>query len=279
MTTDTRANHAGEELLAVQSLHLRYPDGHEVLRGIDMSVQAGELVVILGANGSGKSTLLRCICRLLTPTGGKILVDGHDLAPLNGDALRVRRLPLAMIFQHANLVKRRSVIANVVSGSLGRNRTWRTALGFLPKHEIEPAFGHLRAVGLEHLAGQRAGTLSGGQAQRVAVARALAQNPKVLLADEPLASLDPEAAEEVMRLLKALAKSQNLAIICVLHQPELACRYVDRLVGFLRGVIAFDAAPAMISPETINNLYDVHAPAPLSEVPLAEVAATEVKVA
>jgi len=273
MTISTSDNHTAEELLAVQGLHLRYPDGHEVLRGIDMSVRAGELVVVLGANGSGKSTMLRCVCRLLTPTGGKILVDGHDLAPLTGDALRLRRLPLAMIFQHANLVKRRSVLANVVSGSLGRNRTWRTALGFLPKHEIEPAFGHLRAVGLEHLAGQRAGTLSGGQAQRVAVARALAQNPKVLLADEPLASLDPEAAEEVMRLLKDLAKSQNLAIICVLHQPELACRYADRLVGFLRGVVAFDGPPAQVSMETIGGLYDVHAPAPL------EVVAAEVKVA
>lgn len=130
MTISTSDNHTAEELLAVQGLHLRYPDGHEVLRGIDMSVRAGELVVVLGANGSGKSTMLRCVCRLLTPTGGKILVDGHDLAPLTGDALRLRRLPLAMIFQHANLVKRRSVLANVVSGSLGRNRTWRTALGF-----------------------------------------------------------------------------------------------------------------------------------------------------
>ncbi len=264
-------NQLGAERLKVQGLHLRYPDGHEALRGIDLSVRAGELVVVLGSNGSGKSTMLRCICRLLTPTSGQTLVNGVDLAPLTGDALRLRRIPLAMIFQHASLVKRRSVLSNVASGALGRHRSWRTALGWLPKEELAPALEHLSVVGLAHLANQRAGTLSGGQAQRVAVARALAQRPLVLLADEPVASLDPEAAEDIMKLLKVLAHEQNLAVVCVLHQTDLAIRYADRLVGFLRGVVAFDAPPASLSAETINGLYDGSTPPPLMEVPHSEV--------
>ncbi|WP_347557236.1 phosphonate ABC transporter ATP-binding protein [Robbsia sp. KACC 23696] len=241
--------------LAVNALSMRYPNGHTALKHIDLEVAPGELIAVLGANGCGKSTLMKCVVGLLQPTSGHIHVAGQDLAALSGEALRVARLPVALISQHANLVKRRSVLANVCTGSLGRHRTWTTALGRLPREEITPALAYLDEVGLLHLAAQRAGTLSGGQAQRVAVARALTQRPQVLLADEPLASLDPEAADEVMRLLQRLAREEGLAVICVLHQPELAQRYADRLIGLHRGEVAFDAPAARVDNAQIANLY------------------------
>jgi phosphonate transport system ATP-binding protein len=241
--------------LAVHNLAMCYANGHMALRDLNLSVNAGEMVVVLGSNGSGKSTFMKCVVGLNRPTAGSVEVAGRDLAQLSGNALRFARLPLALISQHANLVKRRSVLANVCAGSLGRRRTLGTALGRLPREEMEPSMGYLEEVGLLHLAGQRAGTLSGGQAQRVAVARALAQRPQVLLADEPVASLDPEAADEVMRLLRRLATDDGLAVVCVLHQPELAQRYADRLVGLRAGRLEFDQPASHVSGHQIAGLY------------------------
>ena len=160
-----------------------------------------------------------------------------------------------MISQHANLVRRRSVLANVASGTLGRHQTWWTALGGLPAEELPAARDHLRQVGLPHLAAQRAGTLSGGQAQRVAIARALAQRPLVMLADEPVASLDPEAAQDIMRLLRRLAHGDGLAVLCVLHQVDLAFAYADRVVGMRDGRVAFDRKCADLSRDAVQRLY------------------------
>jgi phosphonate transport system ATP-binding protein len=241
--------------LAVRNLTMCYPNGHTALRDMNLSVEAGEMVVVLGSNGCGKSTFMKCVVGLNRPTNGTVEVAGRDLTALSGKALREARLPLALISQHANLVRRRSVLANVCSGALGRHRSLATALGRVPRDEIEPALGYLAEVGLVELAAQRAGTLSGGQAQRVAVARALAQIPQVLLADEPLASLDPEAADEVMRLLRRLATDDGLAVVCVLHQPELAVRYADRLVGLRRGNVVFDRAASLVSSREIADLY------------------------
>ncbi|AJX35035.1 phosphonate ABC transporter ATP-binding protein [Burkholderia oklahomensis] len=245
----------GETKLAVHGLSMRYPNGHVALRGLDLSVRAGEFVVMLGSNGCGKSTFLKCVVGLNRPTSGTIEVAGRNLAGLSGEMLRVARLPIALISQHANLVKRRSVLANVCTGALGRYRTWETAFGRVPRAEVQPSLGFLDEVGLPHLARQRASTLSGGQAQRVAVARALAQRPQVLLADEPLASLDPEAAEEVMRLLRRLASEDGIAVVCVLHQPGLAQRYADRLIGLRQGAVVFDDAAAAVDPATMTHLY------------------------
>jgi len=241
--------------LAVRDLTMRYPNGHVALQDMNLSVQAGELVVVLGSNGSGKSTFMKCVVGLNRPSAGSVEVAGRDLSSLSGKALREARLPLALISQHANLVRRRSVLANVCCGSLGRHRTLATALGRMPRDEVAPALDHLAEVGLAQLAGQRAGTLSGGQAQRVAVARALAQNPQVLLADEPVASLDPEAADEVMRLLRRLASEDGLAVVCVLHQPDLALRYADRLLGLRRGHTILDRAATAVSNREIADLY------------------------
>jgi phosphonate transport system ATP-binding protein len=241
--------------LAVRDLTMCYENGHTALRSLNLSVSAGEMVVVLGSNGSGKSTFMKCVVGLNRPTGGSVKVAGRDLAALSGEALREARLPLALISQNANLVKRRSVLANVCCGALGRHRTLMSAFGRLPRDEIEPAMGYLDEVGLLHLARQRASTLSGGQAQRVAVARALAQRPDVLLADEPVASLDPEAADEVMRLLRRLATEDGLAVVCVLHQPELAARYADRLVGLRSGLLEFDRQASDVSSQQIAGLY------------------------
>ncbi|MFT4433881.1 phosphonate ABC transporter ATP-binding protein [Caballeronia sp. 15715] len=241
--------------LAVRDLTMRYANGHTALRSLNLSVSAGEMVVVLGSNGSGKSTFMKCVVGLNRPTAGSVKVAGRDLATLSGESLREARLPLALISQNANLVKRRSVLANVCCGALGRHRTLMSAFGRLPRDEIEPAMSYLDEVGLLHLARQRAGTLSGGQAQRVAVARALAQRPDVLLADEPVASLDPEAADEVMRLLRRLATEDGLAVVCVLHQPELAARYADRLVGLRGGLLEFDRQASDVSSQQIAGLY------------------------
>jgi phosphonate transport system ATP-binding protein len=232
-----------------------YPNGHTALNQMNLSVRAGEMVVVLGSNGSGKSTFMKCCVGLNRPTAGSVEIAGRDMARLEGAAQRVARMPLALISQNANLVKRRDVLSNVCAGTLGRHRTWRTALGGLPAEEMAASRAFLDEVGLLHLARQKAGTLSGGQAQRVAVARALAQRPQVLLADEPVASLDPEAADEVMRLLRRLATEDGLAVVCVLHQPDLACRYADRLVGLRRGVVQFDQAAGAVAMSRIAGLY------------------------
>jgi phosphonate transport system ATP-binding protein len=242
-------------MLQVKNLCLRYPNGKQALDGVDLTVRAGELVIVLGGNGSGKTTLLRCIARTLAPSSGGVYVGGNDLTSLSGEGLRRARMALAMISQHASLVRRRSVLANVASGALGHYADWLTALGRLPAEELNAAHGYLAEVGLGHLAAQRASTLSGGQAQRVAIARALAQRPSALLADEPVASLDPEAAEEIMNLLKRLAKTDNLAVLCVLHQVELAYGHADRVVGIRDGRVAFDLPKTEVSRDAVRGLY------------------------
>jgi len=242
-------------MIEARGLSLRYPGGKLALADFDLAVHPGELVVVLGGNGSGKTTLLRCITRALVPSGGEVWLDGANLTGLSEAQLRRARLDIAMIWQHASLVRRRSVLANVAAGTLGRHQTVWTAFGGLPPGELRTARGHLRQVGLEHLAGQRADTLSGGQAQRVAIARALAQRPRLLLADEPVASLDPEAAREIMQLLLHLAHTERLAVLCVLHQVELAFSYADRVVGMRDGRAAFDMPRGSLSHEEVNRLY------------------------
>ena len=231
-------------LIETNGLGMRYAKqgGKLALDGASFSLAPGELLVILGQNGCGKSTLLKCIAGLLRPTAGHIRVVGRDIAALTGRGLADARMALGMVFQQARLIGRRSVLSNVLCGTLGRHRGVASSLGFLPRDETGHALRCLDQVGLKAFARQRAGTLSGGQAQRVAIARALAQRPSALLADEPVASLDPEAAEEVMRLLRRLSRDEGLGVICVLHQPDLARRYADRIIGMRQGQMVFDDA-------------------------------------
>jgi phosphonate transport system ATP-binding protein len=242
-------------MLRVRGLSLRYPNGKLALSDFDLTVTAGEFVVALGGNGSGKTTLLRCVTRTVKPSAGEIWLDNVDLCALEGEKLRRARLALSMIWQHPSLVRRRCVLSNVASGALGRHFTLRTAFGGLPRSELEAARVRLAEVGLAELADQRASTLSGGQAQRVAIARALAQRPQVLLADEPVASLDPEPAEEIMQLLQRLARTERIAVVCVLHQVELACAYADRVVGIRDGRTVFDLPRGQVSREAVHRLY------------------------
>lgn len=242
-------------MLRVRGLSLRYPNGKLALNNLDLTVAAGEFVVVLGGNGSGKTSLLRSIARIVKPCAGEIWLSDTNLCVLEGEKLRRARLALAMIWQHASLVRRRSVLSNVATGALGRRFTLRSALGGLPSVELDAARGYLAEIGLANLAEQRAGTLSGGQAQRVAIARALAQRPRVLLADEPVASLDPEAAGEIMRLLQRLARSEHIAVLCVLHQVEMAYAYADRVVGIRDGCLVFDLPRAQVSREAVHRLY------------------------
>lgn len=243
-------------LIEVGGLTMRYPTGRLALHDASFRLAPGELIVVLGHNGCGKSTMLKCIAGLQPATAGSVAVSGRDIARLSGRALAEARMALALVFQQARLVLRRSVLANVLCGTLGHHRDFATALGCLPGGEIPNALRCLDLVGLAGLAHQRAGTLSGGQAQRAAIARALAQRPAVLLADEPVASLDPEAAEEVMRLLRQISLRDGIGIICVLHQPELARRYADRILGMRAGRIVFDAPPAQLPPNDIAALYE-----------------------
>jgi phosphonate transport system ATP-binding protein len=242
-------------MLRVRGLSFRYPNGKLALVDFGLTVEPGELVVVLGGNGSGKTTLLRCITRTLRPSAGEIWLTDTNLCSLEGEKLRRARLDLAMISQHASLVLRSTVLRNVATGALGRNFGWCTALGGLPASELEAARGYLTDVGLVDLAEQRASTLSGGEAQRVAIARSLAQRPRVLLADEPVASLDPEACQEIMRLLQRLARSEHLGILCVLHQVELAYTYADRVIGIRDGRTAFDLPRDQVSREAVRRLY------------------------
>jgi phosphonate transport system ATP-binding protein len=227
-----------------------------VLKGVDVAVRPGELTVILGANGSGKSTLLRCAMRLIEPDDGEMSLCGFDLRRSRGDDLRRARRHAAMVFQQVLVVRRRTSLENVAFGGLGElplHRSFSTKL--FPAELKARALDSLDRVGLADYASQRAGTLSGGQAQRVAVARALCQQARVILADEPVASLDPRAAESVLSLLADVAKNENLGVLVVLHQPELARRHADRLVGFFEGGISFDRAPADVGDNEIEGLY------------------------
>lgn len=240
----------------MHGLSLRYPNGTHALRGIDLDARAGELSIVLGGNGCGKTTLLKCITRALAPDAGQVWLNGEDLATLNAEQLRKARRFLGMIGQHANLVGRRSVLANVACGALARNQTlWTSCGGGVPASELSAGLACLGQVGLAGLAAQRASTLSGGQAQRAAIARALLQRPLVLLADEPVASLDPEAAHDIMRLLRSLAHEKDLAVVCVLHQVDLAFAFADRVIGMREGRVAFDRARAHLAMDEVQGLY------------------------
>jgi phosphonate transport system ATP-binding protein len=230
--------------------------GRDVLRGVDLAAGRGELVAVLGANGSGKSTVLRCVVGLAEPQAGTIRVAGRQVVGLRGTAQAAARRQAAMIFQQIHLVRRRSAVDNVCAGALGRMPAARSLTPALfPRDVREEAMACLDRVGLADRAAERVGRLSGGQQQRVAIARALCQRAAVLLADEPVAALDPAAAEQVLALLRALAHEEGLAGAAVLHQPDLARRHADRVVGLLGGRVAFDAPPASLDAARVDALY------------------------
>jgi phosphonate transport system ATP-binding protein len=225
------------------------------VNGVDLAVNRGEMVAILGANGSGKSTVLRCVVGLEEPDAGSIRLAGRETTALRGADRAASRREAAMIFQQIHLVRRLSALDNVCCGALGRLPTQRSLVRMLFPSEVrEEAMTCLHRVGLADRAAERASRLSGGQQQRVAIARALCQRPSVVLADEPVSALDPAAADRVLVLLRDLAHVDGLAVAAVLHQPELARLYADRVVGVHEGTVAFDTPAADVDLEAIDAL-------------------------
>ncbi|MFP4233850.1 MAG: phosphonate ABC transporter ATP-binding protein [Nitriliruptoraceae bacterium] len=244
-------------MLQVRALTKRYPDGTVALDNVDLDVSRGEAVVLLGANGSGKSTLLRCVTRLLEPTSGTVTFDGHEVMQAEADELRDIRRRVGVVFQHINLVDHVSVLSNVLHGQLGsdgRVRQW-----FAPtatREARDRAMTCLQRVRVDAFAGRRADQLSGGQRQRVALARMLMQEPELVLADEPVAALDPRAGREVMDLLWRVVEEDGLTLLCTLHQLDLARTYGRRIVGLRDGRKILDRTADELTDRDTAALYD-----------------------
>jgi phosphonate transport system ATP-binding protein len=226
----------------------------EALRGVDIRVAAGEMCVVLGPSGAGKSTLLRCVNRLVEPTSGTILVGGRP-APRSRAELRELRRHVGMIFQDHNLVPRLSVLKNVLTGRLASMPVFTSVLQMFPRADVQIALHALERVALADRAMDRADRLSGGQQQRVGIARALAQQPQVILADEPVASLDPKTARVVLDDLRRAAHELGIAVLCNLHQVEYALEFADRIVGIGAGRVVFEGTPAQLDHPALARIY------------------------
>ena len=242
-------------MLELKKLTKTYKTGDQALKQIDLTVPKGQVLALIGPSGAGKSTMIRCINRLVEPTGGEALLDGVDLAKLGSTALRKARREMGMIFQEYALVERLTVMENVLSGRLGYVGFWRSFMRRYPQADVDEAFRLLDRVGLVHMADKRADELSGGQRQRVGICRALIQNPKLLLVDEPTASLDPKTSRQIMRLITELCRERDLAAIINIHDVALAQMFVPRVVGLRFGEIVFDGPPTGLTPEKLTEIY------------------------
>jgi phosphonate transport system ATP-binding protein len=242
-------------MLELKRLSKSYVPGKPVLVDIDLEVAARGITAIIGPSGTGKSTLIRCVNRLVEPTAGEILFDGEDLAGLSGRRLRHARRHIGMVFQEYNLVERLTVMENLLSGRLGYVSAWRAWRRAFPREDIGMAFDLLDVVGLGDFANRRADALSGGQRQRVGIARAVMQQPKLLLADEPTSSLDPKTSVEIMQLLADLASSRGIPVLINMHDVELAKRFADRVVGMSNGRVVFDGPPATLGDDVLTTIY------------------------
>jgi phosphonate transport system ATP-binding protein len=241
--------------LRIQDLVKVYPSGTRAVDGVSLDIQRGEFVVLIGLSGSGKSTLLRCINRLVEPTSGRIALEDADVTRASGPELRRLRRRIGMIFQSFNLVRRTSVLSNTLSGRLGYRSTWRTIASRPSQDDIAAAFENLGRVGIAEKAYARADALSGGQQQRVGIARALMQHPDVMLADEPVASLDPATSHSVMKYLEEINKKDGITVICSLHFLSLARRYGTRVIALKGGKVAFDGKPEEIDERRFKEIY------------------------
>jgi phosphonate transport system ATP-binding protein len=245
--------------LQIERLVKEYRPGTPVLKSIDLTIANTGLTSIIGPSGTGKSTLIRCINRLVTPTSGRILLnlagEQVDMAQLQGGALRRARRHIGMVFQEYNLVERLTVMENLLTGRLGYLSAWRAW-----RRQFEPAdFAHayelLEVVGLAAFANQRVDALSGGQRQRVGIARALMQQPSVLLADEPTSSLDPKTSVEIIQLLRDQGVQRNIPVMVNIHDVELARKYSDRIVGMTGGHVVYDGPPDGLTEDHLNTIY------------------------
>jgi len=244
-----------QPLLQVRGLRKAFPNGYQALKGIDLDVQRGEFVCILGLSGAGKSTFLRCLNGLIEPSEGSIRLGGQEVSGLKGRELRRLRGRVAMIFQKFNLVPRATALTNVLTGALLRTPTPRALLGLWDAADRAEALENLALVGLSEHAHHRVEALSGGQQQRVAIARALLQHPEVMLADEPVASLDPATSHTVMGHLKRLQQEKGITILANLHFLSLAREYGTRVVALKGGQKVFEGPPAAITDAVFKGIY------------------------
>lgn len=242
-------------LLEIKGLGKRYATGDQALTDIRLTLPKSQVMALIGPSGAGKSTLIRCINRLVEPTEGEVLLGGLSLTGLRGGALRKARRRMGMIFQDHALVDRLTVMENVLSGRLGYVSFWRSVWRRYPLADVQKAFRLLERVGLAHAIDKRADALSGGQRQRVGIARALLQNPELMLIDEPTASLDPKTSRQIMRLIRELCDERGLTAIINIHDVELARRFSDRIVGLYAGRVVFDGSPDALDAATLTRIY------------------------
>lgn len=241
--------------IEVQDLVVRYKPDNQVLSGIDLQIPTRDVVALVGANGSGKSTLMRALIRLQEPTSGTIRIDGRDVTGASKKKLRKIRAEVGFVFQRFNLAPRVSAFGNVVMGSAAELGVRSVVAQLAPADTRDRAMAALARVGLADKAKQQAGTLSGGQQQRVAIARMLMQRPRIVLADEPIASLDPTAGRAVLELLREIAAEQKLTILAAMHHIDLAIEYTDRMVGLQHGRVEFDRPTGDLCPADLAHLY------------------------
>ena len=242
-------------MLEVRGLTKVYPNGTVALDDVSVTVPDGQFVVVIGLSGSGKSTFLRCLNRLVEPTHGQVVLDGEDVTAAPPERLRRIRRQIGMIFQQFNLIRRENVLTNVLTGSLGTTGQLASLVGRWPAEDVERAMANLERVGIAELAFQRADTLSGGQQQRVAIARTLMQQPRLLLADEPVASLDPATSHSVMRYVEQINKEDGITVVCNLHFLSLARRYAQRVLALRGGKLVADLPPQAIDAARFREIY------------------------
>lgn len=242
-------------MLKIRSLEKTFPGGVEALRGVSLELAPGEILAVIGPSGAGKSTLLRCVNRLVTPTAGEIDFDGQAMHALRGRRLRLARREIGMIFQSFALVDRLSVHRNILCGSLGRTNWARSMAARFRREDVEAAAALAERVGLGDMLMRRADSLSGGQRQRVGIARALLQRPKLLLVDEPTASLDPRTSRQIMRLLVDLAREERIGVLLNIHDVPLAKQFAGRVVGLSDGRVVFEGAPGELDAAILTEIY------------------------
>ena len=242
-------------MLTIEALTKRYKTGDRALNGVSFQVSRGQVTGLIGPSGAGKSTLIRCINRLVEPTGGRILLGGTDVSRLGAGELKRMRRRIGMIFQEYALVERLTVMENVLSGRLGYVPFWRSFLRRFPPQDVDKAFALLDRVGLADQVDKRADALSGGQRQRVGIARALEQDPELLLVDEPTASLDPKTSRQIMRLIVEICRERSLPAIINIHDVMLAQMFVDRIIGLRAGEVVFDGPPARLDHAALTEIY------------------------
>ena len=242
-------------MLQIRNLTKVYDSGVTALDNVSFDVPDGYFMAVIGLSGSGKSTLLRCINRLIEPTSGQIIWDGVDLVSLPQEEMRRMRRKIGMVFQHFNLVNRSPVITNVLAGRLGYINPAFSLVNYFPKEDIEKAIHQLNRVGIADKARVRADELSGGQQQRVGIARALMQDPSIILADEPVASLDPVLAHSIMKYLEVINKEDKVSVICSLHFLDLVHRYAGHVIALNEGKLVFEGSPKEINDDKFKEIY------------------------